>query len=197
MIEHIDPLSNREQFNFIEAVRSEFSYLSDYGYSCVKVEPTIVRYKSDTAFLNIYHGRISFEIAAEFGQLKWYGNSQSYSVSELIRLSDPEAAKKYKNYAAHSPDGVKAGVKRLSVLLKKYADNFLNGTPCIFAKLSEQGKELIEEFAAEVLLRQVRPEAEEAFRNKDFVKAARLYASIESELSAAERKKLAYSRKHS
>ncbi len=187
---------HRQQLNFIEIVRSEFSFLPDYGLRCIKAEPTIVRYESSTVFLNIYHGRISFEIDAEFGQIRWFRNSQSYSVFELIHLINPEDAEKYRNYSASTPEDVIAGVKRLGAILRKNADTFLKGNKSIFTKLAKQEKELSNKFATEILSRQVRPKAEEAFRRRNYAKATKLYESIESELSAAERKKLAYCRKH-
>lgn len=186
----------REIFNFIEVVRYEFSYLSSYGFQCVKEEPTFVRYESETTFLNIYHGRSSFEIAAEFGWLKH--DSQLYNIYELMRLSDPEEAERYRkrrNYIAIRPETVVTGVKRLSSVIKRYSSPFLNNDSTISAKLAKQQKEIINRFADEILSSQVRPKAEEAFRRKNYAEVVKLYESIESQLSMVERKKLEYCRK--
>ncbi len=193
MCKSTNTITQREQFNFIEAVRPQFSWLSTYGFHCVREESTFVRYESNTSFLNIYHGRSSYEVDAEYGELS---DSQSYPVYALIRLSDPKEAENYRSYTAITPDAVMAGVKKLSTILKKYAESFLNDAPNIFGKLAKQQKECAKELALEVLSKQVRPKAEEAFRNKNYVEAAKLYESIESELSTSECKKLEYARKH-
>jgi hypothetical protein len=186
----------RDQFNFIEVVRSEFSWLTKYGFRCTKASATFVRYESATTFLNIYHGRSSYEIGAEYGQLLFSDDFKAYSVSELIRLSSPKEAEKYRNYIAIKPENVVAGVNRLSELLRKYGRTFLNDTPETFLRLAKQRNEISRKFSMEVLSRQVRPKANQEFKNKNYAEAARLFESIKSELSAAELKKLEFCRKN-
>jgi hypothetical protein len=49
----------------------------------------------------------------------------------------------------------------------------------------------VHEYALDVLVNQLRPKAEEAFRRGDYRNAAELYERIRSRLTAAELKKLA------
>lgn len=50
-------------------------------------------------------------------------------------------------------------------------------------------------FAKEVLLDQVKPAAEAAFRAKDYAKAVNLYESVRDDLTPVELKKLNYAKK--
>jgi hypothetical protein len=188
--------NSRSNYGFITTVQSEFSYLSTVGFKCVKETSTFVRFESVDLFVNVYHGASSHEIGAEVGKLGPDGDIDKYSVSELIRITDSDEAKKYRNFTATSPEAVVTGVKRLSAIFGRYAGPFLNGDTQLFRKLEHQKREWSKKFSLEILSKQVRPKAEEAFRDKRYGEALTLYESIESELSPAEHKRLNYCRKH-
>lgn len=48
---------------------SSFDFLRAYGLKPVEEDVTFVRYESDAMFVNVYHGRGSFEIGVEIGRL--------------------------------------------------------------------------------------------------------------------------------
>jgi hypothetical protein len=190
---------DRSKLRFAEEVQVAFDFLTtDHNFRCVSVEPTFVRYESDRVFINIYHGRSSYELGTEIGLLNAAeGTGQSYPLSALIDLVDSEEGNRYRNFIATTPDLVKVGVKKLSETFKKYAEDILRGNPAVFAKLKKQSDQWRKSFAREVLASHVRPKAEEAFRSKNYKEATQLYESILSELTPAELKKLEYARKHS
>jgi len=191
-----NPLRCRSEYEFITTVQSEFSYLSTVGFKCVKATPTFVRFESADLYVNVYHGESSYEIGAEVGQLDARGDINNYSISELIRITDSEEANKYRNFMATNPDAVVTGLKRLSAIFEKYGGPFLTGDVQLFRKLEQHKREWSKKFSLEILSKQVRPKAEEAFREKRYDEALRLYESIESELSPAEKKRLRYCRDH-
>ncbi|MGH8612187.1 MAG: hypothetical protein ACREYF_09145 [Gammaproteobacteria bacterium] len=163
----------------------------------MRTEPTFVRYESDKIFVNIYHGRSSYELGIEVGPLgSGVEIDMGYSLSALIHLVAPEEAAAYRNFVATTPKKVQIGVKLLSEKFQGYGWDLLWGDPDIFIKLKTQRAQLSERFAMEVLARQVRPKADAAFRSKDYGEAIRLYGSIRNQLTPVELKKLDYAQKH-
>jgi hypothetical protein len=95
-----------------------------------------------------------------------------------------------------TPEGVTAGLKELGLLLKRYGLTALEGDPQFFLALEKQQKLWIEEYTLDVLTRQLQPQADEAFRQKDYSTAAKLYSRIRERLSPAGLKKLYLSEKY-
>ncbi|HSD22470.1 MAG TPA: hypothetical protein VLC54_20640 [Anaeromyxobacter sp.] len=174
------------RLNFADAATRSFAFLSDLGFGEVESLPTIVRYRNGDLEVAIYHGRQSFEIGFEVVR-----SGARYTISELIRAADPEAAERYRNYAATTPQGIAEGLSRLEGLVKRYGERALRGDPAFFATLDEQRRSWAEGYELDVLAGQLRPKADAAFRGGDYRQAADLYERIRPRLSAAELKKLA------
>jgi len=162
MNNHVDdhtPGPGRTRLNFADAVTRTFAFLSDFGFSQVEASPTIVRYRKDDIEADVYHGRKSYELGFEIGR-----DGVKYSMSELIRATDADAAKGYRNFAATTQRALTDGLAQLKGLIKQYGQRALNGDPEFFVMLENQHKTWGEEYALEVLELQLRPKADEAFR---------------------------------
>ena len=131
-------------------------------------------------------GGLPFEIGFEITHARTH-----YSIWELIRIAHPEVAAQYRNYQTTTPQGVAEGLAQLEELVKRYGDRALRGDPEFFSALDQQRKSRVEGYALDVLVGQLRPKAEAAFRSGDYRLAADLYERIRMRLSAAELKKLA------
>lgn len=117
-------------------------------------------------------------------------------MSEIVRASDPEVAKVYRNPVADTQEGVTAGLDELSELMQRYGAGALRGDARLFSALERQRKQWAEEYALDVIEEQLRPQAEEAFRRGNYLKAAELYGRIGKRLSPVEVKKLAFAEEH-
>jgi len=177
--------SDRTYLDFTEKARQAFAFLGELGFSEIEALPTLVRYRKDDVVIDVYHGRQSYEIGLG---ITAFGTR--YAISEIIRHIDPETAKSYRYAATTTPEGVVAGLKELSLLLKRYGRSALGGDPQLFSSLESERKLWSEEYALDVLTEQLRPQADEAFRQKDYPKAAELYSRIRERLRPAELKKL-------
>jgi hypothetical protein len=59
----------RAGLGFREAAISAFAFLvEDFAFSCVQQQVTFIRYESNLVFVNVYHGRASFELNVEIGE---------------------------------------------------------------------------------------------------------------------------------
>lgn len=192
-----DQRCSRAALNFPQEVQSAFEFLTtDYGLQCIFTEPTYVRYESYLTFVNVYHGRSSYELGLEVGLL---GESpereRAFTLMELMRVQDPWAESNFHYFTATTPKQMRTAVARLAQLLKKYGADTLRGDRTAFERLSEERIRWRERFAKEVLLDQVKPAAEAAFRAKDYAKAVNLYESVRDDLTPVELKKLNYAKK--
>jgi len=177
---------DRSPLHFIQKVRKFFSFLVDEGFTEIEALPNLVRYRNGDIEVGIYHELLSYEIGSGITVA-----GICYSMSEIVRASDPEADFNYMEPNATTPEGVTAGVEKLSVLMQRYGAMALRGDPHFFSILKEQRRQWSKEFSLDVLEYQLRPQAEDAFRRRDYPKAAELYGCIRKRLSPAEVKKLA------
>ena len=177
---------NRTELNFASAVSEKFVFLEEVGFSKIESLPTIVRYRKGDLEIDIYHGRQSYEIG--FG-IAYEGIR--YPLSAIIRVTDPELDKQYRNYTARTPTAIEEGLRLLANVVKRYGERALRGDAEFITAL-ESGREL---WLDEVCARQLRPEAAAAFQRGDYRKAAELYEQFRSNLTPAEVKKLAVAKR--
>lgn len=189
----------RKQFQdrilgFQSIVLELFGWLEGYSYCMTGASSTIVRYEGPLGFVNVYHGRSSYEIGVEVGPP---GDEQiaCYSMSELIRLKDDEEAKKYRNPVVTSLQSMKGFVAIQAQRLKVYGHRILAGNTMVWHDLEQQRQRWSEEYAMDVLLSQVRSEAARSFREQNFKRVVELLSPVERRLTPAECKKLEYARK--
>ncbi|MDA1101489.1 MAG: hypothetical protein O2967_21210 [Proteobacteria bacterium] len=177
--------SPRSHLKFEEHVRKEFSFLTGLGFLEIESSPTLVRYQNSDIEVTVYHGRQSYEIGVGVTTF-----DTQYSISEIVRATDPEEFNNFRYPMTTTEEGVVSGLERLSSLLKRYGSKALKGDQGFYLILDEQRKQWTEEYALDVLVEQLRPKANEAFRRKDYSSAVELYSRIKERLSPAELKKL-------
>lgn len=182
---------DRANLNFANLVKERFAFLSDLGFVKVESLPTLVLYRNGDIDVDVYHGQRSYEIG--FGITR---QGVRYSLSEFIRSIDPELAKQYCYPTATTQEILAEGLTKTAELTKRYCIKALQGDPAVFITLGNQRKLWAEKYAFEVMVRQLRPKAHEAFRLGKYREAAELYRQIESVLNPTERKKLTYAEEH-
>lgn len=195
-----DPGPNRAQLGFAEAVLSAFNFLTkEYGFHLVKADATFVRYESPHVFVNVYHGRASYELGFEIGRLiDMAGQGEHpFSLAMVIELMGAQIETGYTLLQASSPERVKKYVPKLADLVKKYAASALKNDSNTFKLLAETRSRMSDEIHKDMKLKDTREDAEKAWREKNYSKLASLYESISEDLTPAESKKLDYAKKHS
>lgn len=183
---------SRQRFNFADTARDVFAPLTRYGLTERDATPTLLCFRNDTVFVNVYHGRSSYELGIEVGLC---GHQKSHSMSALIRAADPERADGYRNPIVTEPAQLRSGLQRLFADLAEYGEKALMGDIDFFSRLSAQEQQWANEYSEQVLYSQLAPRAAEAFREGNYAYATELYERIESRLTPAERAKLEYARR--
>jgi hypothetical protein len=184
--------SERDMFRFCATVLEKFNLLRELGYELLKCESTLVVFHRGPLEVAIYHGRRSYEIGFEI-----HHGDVTFSLSEVIGLTDSQEASRYRKFTAITPRGVVRAVTELEELVSKYARVVLSGNELVLESLKSKRRERLEEYALDVLARQIRPQAELAFRERRYDDAAGLYQRIKPKLSATELRKLEFARTRS
>lgn len=184
--------SDHVHLNFTEEARKAFSFLHNIGFIEVEALPTLVRYRKDGVEVDVYHGRQSYEIGCDVTSF-----GTRYAISEIIRANDHDTGKHFRYPAATTAEEVVCGLEELRELIQRYGRASLDSDPQFLSTLERQRKMWSREYALDVLARQLKPEANEAFRKKDYLKAAETYSQIRERLSPTEVKKLNVSIKRS
>ncbi len=174
---------------FVDAVRLHFGFLLALGFAEEIAVPTLVRYRRQELEVSLYHGERLHELGIE---IAWKGTS--FALSEVIRLSNPEEARQFRNWIAVSTDDVSKGIARLRDLVERYAVPAFAGDESFFLKLHESRQQSEIDLEMRVLAETVRPRAEREFRAGCYKAVVDLYESILPILTAVERKKLEIAR---
>ncbi len=188
---------SRSALGFREATLASFEFLRSHGFKPIEKGPTFVRFESQTGFVNVYHGRSSYEIGVELG-LK--ASTEKYGLDYIVSWAgksawEAEGFGRGTIFQVSSREGVQRLVPRVAELLRKYGDLFLGGDADFYKQLDEANQRASAEYARQHLLRDVRKQAEAAWSEKAFARLIKLYESIQKELTAIEAKRLAYAQK--
>jgi hypothetical protein len=174
-------------------VLNQFSFLKDLGFADVRSEATFVRYESSSMAINVYHGRLSYEIGLELESLR--EPIETYQFSALLRLLSAQRAKDYRVFASRTVDGVTEGVQRLAVLFRECVGAGNLNDPQLFAQLKMHRDEWSRKYALEVQLAHAHGALETAWAKKDFGKVVQILHPLREHLSGSDIKKLVYATK--
>ena len=193
------PGPERANLRFADEVLAAFDFLTtDYGFHRSRVDVTFIRYESRDVFVNVYHGRASYEVELEIGRFADRVGTEDvkFSLGDIIDVMGARADTGYTFFQASNADRVKRLVPRLAELLKEYGKDALAGDPLFFARLQDEQTRMSREYRKQSDLRRIREQVGEAWNQKNYVKVVELYEPIRDDLTAAEIKKLEYARKH-
>lgn len=203
-----DPHPDRSRLRFEESVLSAFAFLTEpaFGFKCLATDVTLVRYEAANVFVNIYHGRSSYELGCEIGLLvgreRGIPESQGeepqeegFTIWEIARLEGAPGVDDRSFLQASTPERVEEFVPQLAQLVRMYALRALRGEPAYYASLSQARTKWFESYMGDSQLERARADVARAWRRKNYVEVVRLLEPLSNELTPAEHKKLEYARK--
>jgi hypothetical protein len=186
-------------FNLVDSVHQYFDSLANYhGLRCVISTEKIVRFENEKVFLQIqFDVGKSYEVSVQIGQcfISLDQVQISFNLAELLRLRASEDTKFVERLQIIKPDFLIKAIERLSVIVEKYAARLLDGCDADFNELASFRKKECADYALSNKLKHAKKNAEEAWSCKDYGTVIAVYKPIETFLSLAEKKKLAFAKK--
>ena len=192
----IDPGPERAKLGFKDSVLANFQFLAEKGFRPVQEEVTLVRYESATVFVNVFHGRASFELGVEIGVL--CEPTEQVTLYDIVAWAD---ALKVEGFGQHvmfqvsSREGVQQFVPKLADLVRRYGEPFLRGGASAYTEVLEARSRAARAYERQVQLDDLRRRVETAWDSKDFAGVVELYGSIGADMTSVEAKRLAYAEK--
>ena len=188
---------DREKLCFTQEVLAAFDFLTkEYSFRCVRKSATFVRYESPNVFVNVYHGRGSYELGCEIGSLlSKIPENDKFTLSDIVQLADAQKETGYTFFQASTVDRVKMLVPRLSELVKKYAVSALKGDKRTFEQLRELVQKNSDDYIKDMNLAHMRKRADKAWHDKNYTKIIELYKTMQTDLNEIEKRRLKYAKK--
>jgi hypothetical protein len=186
----------RRSLGFQECVGSAFTFLEEYGFVPYEASDFAVRYASHCARLVIRHDRLSYELSLGLARL---GNAEElahpYGIELLMHSVDLGLARRYRDFAATSLEGVRRGVVQLAADLKAYGEAALRCDPETFTALARARTVETDRMEAESLRVRDDTIARAAFERGDWARVIEVYEARGDDLAPSERKRLHIARR--
>jgi hypothetical protein len=192
----IDTSAERAKLGFVDSVLTNFQFLTEMGFNPVQKEVTFVRYESVNVFVNVFHGRASFELGVEIGiRCEPTERVTLYDVVAWADALKREGFGQHVIFQVSSPEGVQRFVPKLADLLRRYGQPFLRADTNAYTEVLEARSRATRDYERQVQLDDLRKRAEVAWNSKDFAGVVDLYGSVGSDVTSVESKRLAYAEK--
>jgi hypothetical protein len=198
-----DPGCHRAALGLVEAVVPAFGFLRDYGFERVVAQPTFVRFESPAGFVNVFHGRASYELGVEVGRwLNLHGSpvEDRFSLRDVIELTGNAEEAGLRPLATTDRETLGRFVRILAEWTQTYARPALAGDEEFFNEISAREDERWRERQTEDRAKELRAEADDAWRRKDYSAVVQAYTALDQlpsiDLSRSEQGRVSYARKH-
>jgi hypothetical protein len=182
---------------FAEATKEAFSFLEGAGFRLTESDPVRVRYESRRAFVTIDWERPSGELNVFLGLHPRKGEeSEAFSLSDLLSMQNVDVPERKMPFQVAEEGKLKPFIDKLADDTRSHAQPALTGDRIFFRRLSAYRHAQAQAFVRDLSLRNIRTEVEKAWRERELDTVIDLYSSIEDQLTASERAKLAYAKRH-
>ena len=161
--------SEREKLGFAATAEDAFRFLvQDFDFRMVSRAPTLVRYESQAVFVNIYHGRSSYEIGIEVGPRATVPGEaeERFMLADILETCGEPGGAAFRQ--AETVEEVSRYLYELAELAKKYGVAAFRGEKEFYLQLRETQTRLSREFLFAQGLRRALSVASEAFGRGDY-----------------------------
>ncbi len=196
-----EPGPHRAGLGFVEVVEAAFEFLErDFGLRLVRAEPTFVRYEGDLRFVNVFHGRASYELGVEIGhwvELDGERVEERFGLRHAVILSrDPEEVG-FRAFTASDS----ATVARFVPQLAEWAREFIGpvivaSDDAVFDRMRGQATRESQLYQQEGRAAILRRQAEAAWQDHDFDRVVLAYRELLDELPLVQLKRSELGRLH-
>lgn len=179
---------SRQHLEFQATAKEEFSFLVDtFGYELTQEDVTFLRFEGNGIFVNVYHGRLSYEIGIELGRLP----DEKYTLHEILSVINPSVASEA-GAQASAKDAVRNCLRRIAKVFRENCKKVLMNDSSVFESIAPQVSVWRQEYTDKYQFGATKNRANEAWLRKDYPEARRLYGSISKHLTRTEERRLRY-----
>lgn len=189
--------ARRSRLNFRASVRDAFDFLCNEPYSLRigDLGDRRIVYEGENVAVAVFHDRLSYELGVEIWRPSRPDEARTpFSLSDLMRVTEPETALSYRRFAAVTPDALRRGTRKLAADVRRFANPALRGEDEFFTRAKDDRDEAIEEFSRDSQDRRARQRAQEAWLQRKYSEVDDSYTSVRGKLSPSEQERLRIAR---
>jgi len=176
------------RLGFADLTLKTFAFLVKMQFRIVKRTETFVRFENDVVFINVYHGRSSYQVGLEIGRI---GLSELYSFYEVLSFVAPDEIEKAR-FQALTYDVLEQCLSKIAATVDQQCRNLLSGDDDDFQALRLTALNLRKKTTLQAQFGGKINGADKAWEAKEYVKAAELYKAAEPALDKTRRRRLIY-----
>lgn len=182
---------------FCDLAKDAFSFLEDAGFRVVTFSESNLRYERASAFVSVGWDRRSGELEIFLGLRSAKRQPEhSFSLTDLLRMQDNQAGRRIDPPLVLQVGDLKPFLDKLAEELRTYAQPALCGDRMFFRRLDVFRTAQSEKLMDDMTMQRVRMEVEGAWRARQYNDVIRILGPVEELLTASEKAKLVYARKH-
>lgn len=175
----------RGEIRFRREAERAFEFLvEEFGFRTVEATDTLVRFETDNVFVNVYHGRRSYELRFEIGLLSSDSKYYPEEVVALHGLTTPVY------FQASTRERVAEFLPQLAGILRCNGRPLLEGDRSEFERLQSVRLRQAERDEQRQLLTTARERAAAAWKRRDYQAVIDALGCIDHHLTRSEQMKL-------
>jgi hypothetical protein len=176
------------RLGFVALVTKHFAFLLRLGCAVVRREDTFVRFESDTVFVNVYHGRSSYQVGLELGRIQ---ESEKYSLYEVLSAVAPGDLQRARCQTT-DPDVLGQCLAAIADTVEQNCKTLLAGDPAAFEHLRSVVSPMRQAATIQAQFGAIIDRADRAWDAKDLERAAALYEKAIPGLDETRTRRLQY-----
>jgi len=165
-----------------------FDFLLRLGFAVVRREETLVRFESDTVFVNVYHGRSSYQVGLELGRIR---EDDLYSLHEVLSAVAPADLQRARCQTS-DPVVLERCLAAIAETVERNCQPLLVGGASAFEDLRSVVSPKRQAATVQAQFGAIIDEADRTWDRKDFGQAAELYEKASPGLDETRRRRLGY-----
>lgn len=179
------------RLGFVDLALKAFAFLLRLGFVVTRRDGTLVRFERDNVFVNVYHGRSSYQVCLELGRVP---QNDIYWLHELLSATAPAHIDQARWQTA-DPEVLGRCLSSIGATIEQCCGPLLNGDTDAFEKLRAAAAPGRRAATLQAQFGAIIDRADKAWESKDLSKAAALYEKSEPGLDATRVRRLEYLRK--
>jgi hypothetical protein len=189
--------SPSDRRGFVSAVQAAFGFLLERGFRLADARPDVVRYESPASVLEVWFDFRGGELEVVITPRQGTDERGVYLGSIMDFFGASDARPKHGLMAGSAPAMVTKLVGVMAARLRQYGGLALAGDLEHFEQLRQFTSERARTASPEAWLAELRTEADEAWRSRDYAALVSVYDRMAADLMPSERKKLESARRRS
>jgi hypothetical protein len=194
---------HRSDLGFAAEAAAQFHFLeTSFGLVCVERGDTRVRWEAPSRFVDVFHGRQSFELGVHLGrwiEIRGERVEHWFSLNDFMVVLGVGSLESH-GWAARERSLVARLLSELAIAAQRVAPEVLNNGDAVFENVSRMNAERSDAYLDDMHASRLRALAEDAWRRRDFQSVVYAYLEISQDLKTvvltpSERGRLDYARR--